>query len=130
MSALEDRLRSADRDAHAAVSHHHRSDDEARPIGREEGDDLRDLFWLGGALDRRVFAVLGEESRAILHEVIEEVGHDVTNADGVDPDAMVDGLERLRARQLILTPRWAMSARRSGSRSPRSNLQKALLPAM
>src|ERR1700738_2467938 len=91
---------SADRDAHAAVGHHDRPDDEARAVRGEEGDDLGDLRRVRRTTDRGIGAVVGEEATTILHEVIEEVGYDIADTDRVDADAVLDRLERLSTRQL------------------------------
>jgi len=39
--------------------------------------------------------VLDKESAAIFHEMIEQVGECITHTDGIDPDAVFDGLQCL-----------------------------------
>ncbi len=110
---------STDRNAHAAVGHDDRPNDEARPVRREECDDFGDLFWIGSATDRRLFAVFGEEGPPIRHEVIEKVGDDITDANRVHTDAVFDRLERLRAESAARARPWTPCRQRSPEREVR-----------
>src|SRR5690606_17350514 len=75
---------------HAAIGHDDRSDHKAGSIRGDKGHYLGDLFRLRGATDGCGFAVLGEEARAIVDYIVEDIGHHVADADGIDPDAMLD----------------------------------------
>ncbi len=44
--------------------------------------------------------MLGEKARPVLDHIVEDVGHHIADADGVDPDAMLDRLQCQRAGQL------------------------------
>src|SRR5690606_18313352 len=85
---------------HAAVGHDHRADHKAGAIRGEEGHHLCDLFRLRGAAYGRCFAVLGQEARAIVDYIVEDVGHHIADADGIDANTMLDRLQRQGARQL------------------------------
>jgi hypothetical protein len=95
-SARRDRpSRLTDRNAHATIGHHDRTDDEVRAVGSEACDNFSDLPRIGRATDRRLGTVLGEKFSAVLPEVVEEIRHDVADADRVDAHAMLDRLKRL-----------------------------------
>lgn len=91
---------SAGRDRHPAVGHDHRTDHEAGPIRGDERDHFGDFFRLGGAADRRRFAMSGEKGRAVVDHVVEDVGHHIADTDSVDADAVANDLKRQGARQL------------------------------
>src|SRR5690606_23498385 len=84
---------SACRDRHAAVGHDHRAHHEAGALRGEKGHHLGDLLRLRGATDGGGLAVLGEESGAVVHNIVEDIGDHVADADGVDADAMLDRLQ-------------------------------------
>ena len=44
--------------------------------------------------------MLGEKALPVLDHIVEDVGHHIADADGVDPDAMLDRLQCQRAGQL------------------------------
>ena len=85
----------ADGDTHTAVGHHHRTDDKAGAIGGQKRDDLSDLDGVSRPADRRILAVFGKEFSPILPEMIEQVGDDVANTDGIDANTVLDRFERL-----------------------------------
>lgn len=88
------------RDRHAAVGHDDGADDKARTTRGKKGDDLGDFLWLRGAADRCSLAVLGQKARAIIDDIIEDVGNHVTDTNGIHADAMLNGFKCQRAGQL------------------------------
>ena len=79
--ALPFPVRSADRNAHAAIGHDDRAEDEAGAIRRQEGHDLGNLHGVRRAADRFRPPMLGQEFAAIRPEMVEQVGDDVADAE-------------------------------------------------
>src|SRR5262245_44413930 len=55
----------------SAVGHDDGANQEARLLGRQECRNLRDLFRLGGAPDRCILSVFGQERPPIGHEMVQ-----------------------------------------------------------
>src|SRR6476660_1455546 len=95
---------SADSHAHTAVSHDYRAHDEARAIRREERDEFGDLLRLRGAADWSLSAMVCKEGLSVIQLTPPNIRYHVANADSVNPNTVLNRLQRKRSRQLYKRP--------------------------